>query len=66
MKQLRDRVFKLREDYDHIYHLSRSEGKPSINWGNMMDEKLVGVILTGKKILTQSEIKDCTAHVCFL
>lgn len=42
MKQLRERVFKLREDCDHIYHLNRSEGKPSINWGNMMDEKLVG------------------------
>lgn len=40
MKQLRDRVMKLREDYDHIYHLSRTEGMPTINWGNMMDEKL--------------------------
>ncbi|XP_035510071.1 periplakin [Morone saxatilis] len=40
MKQLRDRVMKLREECDHIYHLSRSEGRPSINWGTMMDEKL--------------------------
>nr|XP_046271255.1 periplakin [Scatophagus argus] len=40
MKQLRDRVKKLKEDSDHIYHLSRTEGKPSINWGNMIDEKL--------------------------
>uniref|UniRef100_A0A8C4FE13 Periplakin n=1 Tax=Dicentrarchus labrax TaxID=13489 RepID=A0A8C4FE13_DICLA len=40
MKQLRDRVIKLREECDHIYHLSRSEGRPSINWGTMMDEKL--------------------------
>ncbi|KAM9346407.1 periplakin [Symphorus nematophorus] len=40
MKQLRDRVMKLKEEQDHIYHLSRTEGKPSINWGNMMDEKL--------------------------
>lgn len=40
IKQLRDRVIKLREDYDHIYHLMRTEGKPTINWGNMMDEKL--------------------------
>ncbi|XP_005462919.1 periplakin [Oreochromis niloticus] len=40
MKQLRDRVLKLREEHGHIYHLVRTEGKPSINWGNMMDEKL--------------------------
>lgn len=44
MKQLRDRVMKLREDHDHIYHLSRTEGKPSINWGTMMDDKLVGIM----------------------
>ncbi|XP_068193012.1 periplakin [Antennarius striatus] len=40
VKQLRERVVKLREDFDHIYHLSRTEGKPTINWGNMIDEKL--------------------------
>uniref|UniRef100_A0A665U3C1 Uncharacterized protein n=1 Tax=Echeneis naucrates TaxID=173247 RepID=A0A665U3C1_ECHNA len=40
MIQLRERVMKLREDHDRIYHLIRTEGKPSINWGNMMDEKL--------------------------
>nr|XP_020463998.1 periplakin [Monopterus albus] len=40
MKQLRDRVRKLKEDHDRIYHLVRTEGIPSINWGNMMDEKL--------------------------
>ncbi|XP_076609734.1 periplakin [Chaetodon auriga] len=40
MRQLRDRVRKLREDHDHIYHLTRTEGRPTINWGNMMDEKL--------------------------
>lgn len=40
MKQLRERVNKLREDHDRIYHLIRTEGKPSINWGIMMDEKL--------------------------
>ncbi|KAM3598015.1 uncharacterized protein V6R79_012345 [Siganus canaliculatus] len=39
MKQLRYRVNKLREDHDHIYQLIRTEGVPSINWGNMMDEK---------------------------
>lgn len=33
---------KLKEDRDRIYQLIRTEGKPSINWGNMMDEKLVG------------------------
>ena len=41
MKQLRERVMKLKEDQDRIYHLTRTEGMPSINWGNMMDEKLV-------------------------
>lgn len=41
MVQLRDRVMKLKEDYDNIYHLVRTEGTPTINWGNMMDEKLV-------------------------
>lgn len=41
MVQLRDRVMKLKEDYDNIYQLVRTEGMPTINWGNMMDEKLV-------------------------
>lgn len=41
MRQLRNRVFKLREDADNIYHLARTEGTPTINWGNMMEEKLV-------------------------
>ncbi|XP_054614550.1 periplakin [Dunckerocampus dactyliophorus] len=40
MKQLRERVMKLREDHERIYQLSRTEGVPTINWGNMMDEKL--------------------------
>uniref|UniRef100_A0A8D3E1Y3 Periplakin n=1 Tax=Scophthalmus maximus TaxID=52904 RepID=A0A8D3E1Y3_SCOMX len=40
MRQLRERVMKLREDHDRIYHLIRTEGMPSINWGNMMDEKM--------------------------
>uniref|UniRef100_A0A8C2XSZ6 Periplakin n=1 Tax=Cyclopterus lumpus TaxID=8103 RepID=A0A8C2XSZ6_CYCLU len=40
MRQLREKVLKLKEDHDRIYHLTRTEGKPSINWGNMMDEKL--------------------------
>ncbi|CAG00798.1 unnamed protein product, partial [Tetraodon nigroviridis] len=40
MKQLRDRVMKLREEYDQIYNLTRTEGKPSFNWGFMIDEKL--------------------------
>ncbi|XP_074553216.1 periplakin [Halichoeres trimaculatus] len=40
MKQLRERVKNLEENHDSIYHLSRTEGKPTINWGNVMDEKL--------------------------
>ncbi|XP_029945868.1 periplakin [Salarias fasciatus] len=40
MKQLRERVMKLKEDVDRIYHLVRTEGVPTINWGNMIDEKL--------------------------
>ncbi|KAK7938827.1 hypothetical protein WMY93_002153 [Mugilogobius chulae] len=40
MKQLRERVMKLREDHDRIYHLIRTEGMPTVNWGNMIDEKL--------------------------
>ncbi|RVE75505.1 hypothetical protein OJAV_G00017340 [Oryzias javanicus] len=40
MKQLRERVMKLKEDHYHIYQLIRSEGMPTINWGNIMDEKL--------------------------
>lgn len=43
MRQLRDRVKKLREDSDSIYHLVRTEGTPTVNWGNVMDEKLVGI-----------------------
>lgn len=43
--QLRERVLKLREDHDRIYHLSRTEGKPTVNWGNIMDEKLVRMLL---------------------
>ncbi|KAM6905406.1 periplakin [Xenentodon cancila] len=39
MRQLRVRVMKLKDDHDRIYQLIRSEGMPSINWGNMMDEK---------------------------
>ncbi|KAJ3601277.1 hypothetical protein NHX12_032250 [Muraenolepis orangiensis] len=39
MKQLRERVLKLKEDHDHIYHLTRSDARPSINWGKIIDEK---------------------------
>lgn len=35
---------KLKEDHERIYHLVRTEGMPTINWGNMMDEKLVGSV----------------------
>ncbi|KAG7505080.1 periplakin [Solea senegalensis] len=40
MRQLRERVKKLRDDHDRIYHLVRTEGVPTINWGNMIDEKM--------------------------
>ncbi|XP_049601631.1 periplakin [Syngnathus scovelli] len=40
MRQLRERVNKLRDDHERIYQLLRTEGVPTINWGNMMDEKL--------------------------
>ncbi|TSQ23945.1 Periplakin [Bagarius yarrelli] len=39
MKQLRERVKKLRNDHNYIYHLTRSEGVPSVNWGKIIDEK---------------------------
>uniref|UniRef100_A0A6Q2ZQC4 Periplakin n=1 Tax=Esox lucius TaxID=8010 RepID=A0A6Q2ZQC4_ESOLU len=39
MKQLRNRVKKLKDDHSRIYHLTRSEGLPSVNWGNIIDEK---------------------------
>lgn len=41
MKQLRDRVIRLREEYVEIYTIGRTEGRPSINWGSIIDEKLV-------------------------
>ncbi|KAM8824562.1 periplakin [Synchiropus picturatus] len=40
MKQLRERVMKLKEDQERIYHLSRTEGVPTVNWDNMMSEKM--------------------------
>ncbi|XP_031148393.1 periplakin [Sander lucioperca] len=40
MKQLREKLMKLKDDHDRIYHLVRTEGRPSINWGNIIDEKL--------------------------
>ncbi|XP_067274886.1 periplakin [Pseudorasbora parva] len=43
MKQLRVRVMKLREDHDRIYHITRSEQVPTVNWGKMIDEKLANV-----------------------
>uniref|UniRef100_A0A672Q8L6 Periplakin-like n=1 Tax=Sinocyclocheilus grahami TaxID=75366 RepID=A0A672Q8L6_SINGR len=41
MRQLRVRVTKLREEHDHIYHITRSEQVPTVNWGKIVDEKLV-------------------------
>ncbi|XP_030646106.1 periplakin [Chanos chanos] len=43
MKQLRERVMKLREDHDRIYHQIRSEGVPKVNWGKIIDEKLANI-----------------------
>uniref|UniRef100_A0A8B9HE32 SH3 domain-containing protein n=1 Tax=Astyanax mexicanus TaxID=7994 RepID=A0A8B9HE32_ASTMX len=43
MKQLRERVMKLRDEHNHIYNLTRSEGLPSVNWGRMIDEKLANL-----------------------
>lgn len=40
MIQLRERVMKLKEDHERIYHLIRTEGMPSVNWGNIMDDKV--------------------------
>ncbi|KAL2101515.1 hypothetical protein ACEWY4_003276 [Coilia grayii] len=40
MKQLRDRVVRLREDHDKIYHQIRGEGMPTVNWGKIVEEKL--------------------------
>ncbi|KAG9349837.1 hypothetical protein JZ751_026190 [Albula glossodonta] len=42
IKQLRDRIMKLKEEYDKIYTFktaARPEGLPSVNWGKIMDEK---------------------------
>uniref|UniRef100_A0A671MDL0 Periplakin-like n=1 Tax=Sinocyclocheilus anshuiensis TaxID=1608454 RepID=A0A671MDL0_9TELE len=43
MRQLRVRVTKLREEHDHIYHITRSEQVPTVNWGKIVDEKLANV-----------------------
>ncbi|XP_041634388.1 periplakin [Cheilinus undulatus] len=39
MKQLRERVIKLKEDHAHIYHLNITKGTPTINWGDLMGTK---------------------------
>lgn len=41
MRQLRVRVMKLRDDHNRIYNITRSEQVPTVNWGKMIDEKLV-------------------------
>ncbi|KAI4891546.1 hypothetical protein NFI96_027827, partial [Prochilodus magdalenae] len=43
MKQLRERVMKMREEHNRIYNLTRSEGMPSVNWGKIIDEKLANL-----------------------
>ncbi|MBN3305154.1 PEPL protein, partial [Amia calva] len=39
IKQLRERVKKLRLDHNRIYNITRSEGIPSVDWGRIIDEK---------------------------
>ncbi|XP_023654268.2 periplakin [Paramormyrops kingsleyae] len=39
VKQLRARVNKLREEHSRIYQLTRSEGLPTVDWGQVIDEK---------------------------
>ncbi|MBN3318082.1 PEPL protein, partial [Atractosteus spatula] len=39
IKQLRERVKKLRFDHNRIYSLKRPESLPNMDWGNMIDEK---------------------------
>ncbi|KAG7491993.1 hypothetical protein MATL_G00009710 [Megalops atlanticus] len=42
IKQLRERVLKLREEYDKIYNFTsatRPEGHPSVNWRKIIEEK---------------------------
>uniref|UniRef100_A0A8C9WN73 Periplakin n=1 Tax=Scleropages formosus TaxID=113540 RepID=A0A8C9WN73_SCLFO len=39
VKQLRTRVLKLRDEHARIYNLTRSEGLPTVDWGQIMDEK---------------------------
>lgn len=41
MRQLRMRVMKLHDDHERIYNIKRSEQVPTVNWGRMIDEKLV-------------------------
>ncbi len=41
MKQLRVRLGKLQEQHNHIYYMTRSEQAPTVNWGKIVDEKLV-------------------------
>uniref|UniRef100_A0A4W4GGG9 Periplakin n=1 Tax=Electrophorus electricus TaxID=8005 RepID=A0A4W4GGG9_ELEEL len=43
MRQLRERVMKLRDEHNHIYHITRSEGVPSVNWGKVIDEKVANL-----------------------
>ena len=59
MKQLRERVMKLKEDHDHIYHLTRSDARPSINWGKIIDEKTV---FTPDQYWRRSEAPFCPVY----
>lgn len=69
MKQLHDRVNRLREEYNEIYIIGRVEGKPSFNWGSMIDEKLVwkseaflAPVRLYRFIVKQSRVISCLDH----
>ncbi|XP_076122363.1 periplakin isoform X1 [Alosa pseudoharengus] len=65
MKQLRDRVMRLREDHDKIYHQTRGEGMPMVNWGNIVDEKLSNLNNKGFGQDLPSIEKDVEEHNIF-
>ncbi|XP_048450021.1 periplakin-like, partial [Rhincodon typus] len=39
IKQLKQRVQKLRSEHDKVYNLTRTDGIPTIDWSKMIDEK---------------------------
>ncbi|XP_043567962.1 periplakin [Chiloscyllium plagiosum] len=39
IKQLKQRVLKLRAEHEKVYNLTRTDGIPTIDWSKMIDEK---------------------------